>query len=202
MIVAALILLVVMMIALVLRFVIPELIYALRSAIVRVRVTEAILARQKGEDVQGRLPSLLLRDYRYECATARDEYVVERISKLRELFYDLTWHREPHAAPGQHRDPQVCIVELGGIAANLGKEIRPNTLYNDAVMDAHILLRHVANHAARGQDVELGATSSDLEKWFVEHPTSIRQINEILSSAALAMVYRLRTQRTEAKKRA
>jgi hypothetical protein len=108
---------VVIILALILRFVLPELIYGLRQEIVKVRTTKAFLDRKAGRPVaRDRFVSLLTKDVRYESSDRNERYALERTGRVRELYHisrqpqKRRWFRKPK--------PHLCIIELSNLLAN------------------------------------------------------------------------------------
>ncbi len=184
--------------ALVLRFVLPELIYGLRQEIVRVSMTKAFLDRRAGRSVpKERFAALLTKDFRYESSDRSERYALERITKIRELYHisqhphKRKWFRKPK--------PQLCITELANLLVNLATHIRPLDESNQSSLGATNLLLHICNTIRQTKQAESLAKAKEVEEYLTQNPMSIEQISEILIAAVFAIAYRQRAREVSLK---
>ncbi|HZH30523.1 MAG TPA: hypothetical protein VEY11_07145 [Pyrinomonadaceae bacterium] len=174
------------------RFVQPELIYSLRQGLVMVKGNKAFIDKVAGRpNVDVVFRKLLMNEARYETRTHDATYILnERINKIKELYRLLDLRRPvpPEFIPEQK--PQVCIVELGGLLANLGRHIEANIEHNDPVVNASALLRYVGNEIKASQGDLPFENDEEIDNWFIQNPISIEQVIEIMIAAVVGLAHR------------
>jgi len=183
------------LIALVLRFMQPELIYAVRRGVAAVTTRRAFLEYDaKCETAPNKaLAASLMGGLRYEMRFCSPDYAIERVGKLRELYRVLDPRRSVNDGLGQRQRPQVCIIELANLLGSLGRRIDVHVELNPPVIGSAALLLHIANQIRKSEGY--GALSlEELELWLTDTPISIEQSIEIVSAAVIALAYRLRQQ--------
>jgi len=173
---------------LLMRFVQPEIIYVVRRGLVMVGINKAFLDKLAGrEDVDARYKQLLVQETRYETRT-RDEALIlqDRVIKISELYRLLDLRRKLIRS----QKPQVCIVELGTLLANLGNEIEANPEHNAPAVKAGALLKYIANGVRKSQNEPLFVSEDQIDEWLIEYPISIEQVIELLLAAVVGLAHR------------
>lgn len=184
-------LLLVLMVA---RFIQPEMLYAVRHALVQVKSTKAFLDYYERRFVGGkRFPDLLGEDLRFETRDSDEEDVLSRVDKIRELYRVQVLK---HLVPGVKKfgKPQICIVELAGMLVNLGREVKPERQFRYPIVDGERLLKVISDEIRIKNGQRPLKSVAEVEKWFTSHPISIEQVIEILISAIFGLSYRQRVQ--------
>jgi hypothetical protein len=182
------------LLALIVRFIQPEMIYAVRHAIVQVKSTKAFLDYYDNRSTSSSsFPDLLGDDLRFETLDSDEEDVLTRVDKIRELYrVQICKHMVPGVKkPGR---PQVCIIELAGMLVNLGRDVKPEERFRYPTIDADLLLKFICDEVRGTMGKSPLKDISHVEEWFTEHPISIEQVIEILISAIFAISYRQRVQ--------
>jgi len=176
------------------RFIQPEMLYAVRHALVQVKTKKAFLDYYAQRfTAANRFPDLLGDDLRYETRDSDEEDVLKRVDKMREL-YRVQMLKSVVPGVKKYGKPQICIVELAGMLVNLGRKVKPDRKFKYHTVDAERLLRFICdeirinNHEPPLEDV------FDVEEWLRANPVSIEQVIEILISAIFGLSYRQRVQ--------
>ena len=183
---------IVVLMALVLRFIQPELIYGFRQALITVRTNKVFLDQEAGRPHADRtFLDLILTDLRYETRYYDERYVLQRITKVRELSRMLDSKRNGLAKGSVPRDG-ICIIELSNMLKNLGENLIPGLQYAGATVDASTLLAFIGNRMREKEGLGQFKKEREVEEWFSTHPVSIDQTVEILIAAAFALAYRQR----------
>lgn len=178
---------------LVVRFVQPELIYSVRHALIQVRSTKVFRDAFAKRFTESKVfPELLGDDLRYETRDYDEEYVLQRVNKIRKLYRVLS--RRPLPGNSNDRKPQVCIVELAGLLNNIARHTKPDRKFHYATTDASLILRLIANELRKKKDLSELKDAKDVEDWFTANPISIEQVIEILIAAVFSLAYRQRVQ--------
>lgn len=182
------------LLALIARFIQPEMIYVVRYALNQIKTTKAFLDYYDNRFTSSStFPDRLGDDLRFETRDSDEEDVLTRVDKIREIYRVEIWK---HTVPGvkKHGKPQICIVELAGMLVNLGRDVKPEERFRHATIDADLLLKFICDEVrVKSGEPPLGDTSQ-VEEWLTNHPISIEQVIEILISAIFAMSYRQRVQ--------
>ncbi len=187
------------LVALIFRFVQPELIYSVRHALVKVRTNKVFLDYDANRFTNSNVfPDLLMKDFRYESRDYDEQYVLKRVMKVRELYRILDMKRQPIPGLTKERKPQVCIIELASLLGSLGSNVTPDRKFNYATIDAASILTFIGNEIRRKSDENSSDTplenASAVEAWFTKNPISVEQVIEILISAVFGLAYRQRVQ--------
>ncbi len=181
-----------------LRAVQPEVIYAWREQVVAVCVNRAFLDREAGRNVPtGLMPRLLIKDFRHATRLHDENYVLNRLLKLRELYRLQGSQLHKMHSGGSSRDtgglivqPQICIRELAGLLDNLSRQITPSMTYSRPTLEAVAILKFIGD-AVRQMDGEPPLTTEkEVEAWFRDQPISIEQVAEILIAGAFGLAFR------------
>lgn len=184
------------LLALIIRFIQPELIYTIRQTIVKVKTNKAFLDYDANRfNTANTFPDLLMKDFRYETRDYDEKYVLQRVMKIRELYRILDLRRP--AVPGltRERKPQVCIIELASLLGNLARHITPDLKFSYSTVGAQDLLAFIGNQIITKHPGQSPLKNEkEVEEWFAEHPVSIEQVIEILNTAVFGLAYRQRTQ--------
>jgi hypothetical protein len=184
----------VMLIALMFRFMQPELIYAMRNAAVAVSSRKAFLEFvNKNPDANKILAREFMRGLRYDMRFCDADYALERVGRLRELYRILDPRRNTSPAPRGRQKPQICIVELGEIIKSLGKQVEISDEMNRPTIGAAALLKHLASQINKIDSLQ-PVTDEGLEYWLLETPVSVEQAVELVSAGVIALAYRIRAQ--------
>ncbi len=170
----------VMLLALIVRFVQPELIYSLRSATNGVRAGRLFLEESKSAVHSENFARLLVRDRRYESRTSNVS--TGRLTKIRELYKMAHHDQNPRAIP------EACIVELSDMLRTLGRRIEVSSGPDPDPTPANVILELLAREvsARRG----LGAVPNDaleLGEWYMKHPISLEQAIELILASVVAL---------------
>jgi hypothetical protein len=174
------------------RFVQPELIYSLRQALGRIGVAKANLDRRAHRvPKQKDFRILLMNDLRYETRDKDEESIIKRVDKIRQLYHAQM--RKPEY-PGLEGKPQVCIVELAGLLANMGRDVTLEAKFRYSTIDANSLLAFIGSKIREHNGEPPFQNTAQAEGWFTEHPISIEQVVEILIAAVYGLAYRQRVQ--------
>jgi hypothetical protein len=183
---------------LLIRFVQPELIYGLRQVLVQVEANKTFLGYEAGRDgLTGSFQRLLIADARYEALDLDEEYVFNRIQKIRELYRALDPRRP--LADKSLRDsqrPQVCIIELASLLSNLGRQVSLQSEFQRPIISERGILAFIANEIRLSQ-MEPPLSDADVQGWFVENPISVEQVIELLIAAAFGLALRQRSSSSE-----
>ncbi len=186
----------ILLVALVVRFVQPELIYGLRRAIIGVRMNKAFLDQDAGRvGIDRSFADLIITDLRYETRDYDYRYVLQRITKLRELSRMLS-PRSRITDSKKAPEAAICVIELAGMLKNLGEQISDQSEDHSAggAVGASTMLALIGN-TKRGRDgLKPFTKEHEIEEWFCEHPVSVDQVVELLIAAAFALSYRQRSQ--------
>ncbi|HLM57379.1 MAG TPA: hypothetical protein VK422_14795 [Pyrinomonadaceae bacterium] len=178
------------LILLIVRFVQPKLIYAIRQAVVNIMTNRAFLdADEESEEAGEAFRELLAHDRRIEAYDYDEKYVTVRVHKIRQLYRILI--RKPPHPSAKARKPQECIVELADLVGNLGWHVTPDKKFNyHSTVEASAILAFIRDQIEKGVH-RLGTREADeVDDWFVSHPISIEQAIEILNAAVFALAYR------------
>jgi hypothetical protein len=184
----------IMLVALMFRFMQPELIYAVRKMAVIVTSHKAFLlfrAEIPGASVY--LDDAQMRRLRYEMRFCDADYALERVGQLSELYRILDPGRNMAPELRKRHKPQVCIVELGEIIKSLGKQVE---IFHEAkrpTIGAAALLKHLASEINKADNLP-SVTDDGLEYWLMETPISVEQAVELVSAGVIALAYRVRAQ--------
>lgn len=184
------------------RFVLPELIYIIRQILAKIEINRLILEEDSAEegadpdpDRPNKFQRALIADIRYESPFAGDEYVMNRLKKISVLYRILV--REQRANNGVNdinASPHVCIIELANLLDNLGRKLVPRTEFDNPVSHSREILRFLMEEVRRKSNPGEGDQEPDedvpIEAWYTENPMSIEQCIELLSAAAWALAYR------------
>ena len=207
------------LLALVLRFVQPELIYSLRQILVKIGMNKVQLDDEAGRTgLSSRYHELLIKDLRFETLGHDSAYALKRINKIRELYSTLDLQRHSNLNVKKELRPQVCIIELANLLKNLGEHLTPEKHIHYPTVKADQILKMIAKEvmsivepvtvstAGNPMTITSGAASvetidrtdplpnnSALERWFRENPMSIEQTIEILIAAVFGLAYRQKT---------
>jgi hypothetical protein len=187
---------------LVLRFVQPEAIYAVREQLVEIGINRVWLEQDAGlgRDHNTRYNELRLKALRYETLGHTAEYALDRASKIRELYSGMGSRRAKDMPDlGSEMRPQVCIIELGNLLRNMGEHLEPMLEYDYRTIKADAILGFIvremcADEKAAGIEEQMPQHPSEVVKWFQSRPMSIEQTIEILLAAVHGLAYRLRVQ--------
>jgi hypothetical protein len=179
------------LVLLVIRFVQPELIYSVRRALVAVGMNKAFIDKRAGRDnVNRRFKALLVSQARFETRIYNIAMLQDRVVKISELYRLL----DPRRHLIRSERPQVCIAELGSLAAELGRTLETNPEHNAPIVKASALLKHIADGILQSQD-DKPLDEERVDRWFINNPISIEQVIEILIAAVIALAHRQQTTR-------
>jgi hypothetical protein len=207
------------LLALVLRFVQPELIYSLRQVLVKIGMNKVQLDDEAGRTgLSSRYHELLIKDLRFETLGHDSAYALKRINKIRELYSTLDMQRHSDLNVKKELRPHVCIIELANLLKNLGEHMTPEKHIHYPTVKADQILKLIAREVTSimepeavgasgnpktptGSTAEAATTdrtdpltnNSALERWFRENPMSIEQTIEILIAAVFGLAYRQKT---------
>ena len=205
------------LLALVLRFVQPELIYSFREVLVRTGMNKVHLDDDEGRaGLSPRYHELLIKDLRFETLGHDSAYALKRVNKIRELYSTLDLERFDDLNVKQELRPHVCIVELASLLKNLGEHMTPEKHIRYPTVKADQILKLIANEIKGIEDAKAAAeaaakpgtgvatasspngtgplkTNSAVERWFRENPMSIEQTSEILIAAVFGLAFRQKT---------
>ena len=210
------------LLALVLRFVQPELIYSFRRGLVRIGLNKVHKDRKAGRTgLSPRYHELLIKDLRFETLGHDSVYALSRINQIRRLYSTLDLQRNHSLRVKKELRSHVCIIELANLLKNLGEHMTPEKHIHYPTVKADQILKMIAKEvtsvrkpakaeagvmaklnpgAVRTDDSnETSAaftTNSDVEKWFMENPMSIEQTIEILIAAVFGLAYRQKATET------
>jgi hypothetical protein len=186
------------LIALVLRFVQPELIYSLRQALIRIRTNKLFIDQDAGRKIDPHeLRELILTDRRFETRAYDTKYLLQRVTKIRELSRMLDPRRSPEgtAVPLAER---ICIMELADMLKNLAEELVPRKEYFGPTLGASALLQFIAEKRREVEGWPKLTEERDIENWYISHPISMEQTVELLTAAVFALAYRQRVEKEDA----
>jgi hypothetical protein len=176
------------------RFIQPEMLYAVRHALVQVKTKKAFLDYYANRFTSAkRFPELLGDDLRYETRDSDEQDVLRRVDKMRELYRVQMWKS---IGPGVKKSgkPQICIVELGGMIVNLGRKMKPDRKFKYHTVDSERLLKFICDEIRSTNGEPPLQNVSEVEAWLTTNPISIEQVIEILISAIFGLSYRQRVQ--------
>lgn len=186
----------IILLALVFRFVQPELIYSFRQVVMDVRANKAFLDYEVGRgDANELFKEQLMNDLRQETHEHNEDYALERALKIRELYRVMDLRRASTPEQAKALKPQVCIIELANLLGNLGREVIPRIEYNHSLVKGQGLLAYIGNEIRRTKDEEPLASEKEIEEYFTENPISVEQAIELLTAAVSGLAYRQRAQR-------
>jgi len=186
------------LILMVIRFILPEVIYTIRAAVNRIRYAKAFLDIAAGKSInEDEYKNLLVNDSRTEASLIAMGDSLERINEIRELVFVFS-HTRNHQYLARKWKPQYCIVEATSLLGNLARRIEPINESADHIVDAHTILDFIYQQQHMPQsEKKKRMNAADLEKWLQENPISIEQVSEIVFSAIFGIAYRYRKQREE-----
>ena len=178
---------VLILLLLIARFVQPELIYSLRRSLGRIGTAKAILDRRAHRAPKGKnFRIFLMNDLRYETRDKDEESIIKRVDKIRQLY------QAQMREPGLEGKPQVCILELAGLLANMGRNVTPEAKFRYATIDANSLLTFIGSEIRQNFGDPPLKSAAEAEEWFTAQPISIEQLVEILIAAVYGLAYRQR----------
>jgi hypothetical protein len=181
---------------LVMRFIQPELIYGIRRGLVMVSTNKAFIDKMAGRsDVEDVFRQQLMREARYETRTYDEIFILQdRIVKISELYRLLDLRRRLV----KDQRPQVCIVELGGLLTNLGRQIDANPEHNSPVIKAGALLEFIGNGVRASQNELPFESEDEIDQWLIDNPISIEQVIELMIASVVGLAHRQQATRAEA----
>lgn len=180
---------------LVIRFILPELIYVVRQVLKEVRSNKAFLNYEAGSETANDVfVEQLMNDFRFETGPFDEDYALQRVIKLRELYRVLDLRRATTSQHARGLKPQVCIVEIASILGHLGIALTPKVEYNRSIVSATGLLAHIGNEVRRSQGDPNLLKDKNIENFFIEHPMSIEQAIELMIAAVFGLAYRQQAQ--------
>lgn len=190
--------------ALVIRFFIPEFIYVVRSAILRIRMAKFFFDLRAQRQIPDTLYSeLYLADLRVEASLGDLDYALDRIKKIREFYLAFVNTRAKQPDLAQRWKPQICIVEAANLLSNIAARLESRPQDKTITVDSHQLLAFICGQSQPPdpQQPPTGPTqvfkAKEVEEWFSAHPMSIEQISELLFAAIFAVAYRYRAQQNQ-----
>jgi hypothetical protein len=180
------------LIALVLRFILPEVIYVFRQEIVQVKITKAFLDTREGRNVPKEyFTKLLGMDIRRETTLNYHEYVSRRVDKIRELYHIYSAPAIEFSELEKKGSPQTCIIESANLLENLAEHLELLNQGSIKIIDASAILTWICS-----QNLETSPSQQerDVSVLLSQKPMSIEQITEIIIAAILGLEYRLHAQ--------
>ena len=175
------------------RFVQPEVIYALREALAGVRKNRLHLENDENErpdreESKIALAELMVLDLRPEGVPRSIKDVLARVTKIRELYSILDLRRERIRNLPRAQRSHICVVELANIVEALARDLNPSAEISHSKLQADEILSAVASSRQGELD---GADEEEISVFYRENPISIEQINEMLIAIIYAITYRL-----------
>jgi hypothetical protein len=190
----------VLLLFLILRFIVPELIYIVRGALIQVRSSKTFLDYDANRFVRREaFPDLLVEDLRYETSLYDEQYVFKRLDKIKEQYRVLTM--SPPSFFKRERKPQVLIGELADLVGNLGRHVTPEKKFRYSIVDAPSLLTFIGNEIRKKNGQPSLKNMEEVEAWLAANPISIEQVIEILIASVHSLAYRKQVQDEEQKQR-
>ncbi len=184
--------------ALIIRFVQPDLIYGLRQGLVMVRANKAFLDKMSGRsDVNPDFLKLLMHEAKWENRDNDENEILERVIKIKELYRILDLRRPVPEEFRKEQKPQLCIIELASLLGNLGMRVQPNVEHNHTVVNDRAILRFIGNQIRLAQNEKEFTPEESVDEWFIEYPISIEQVIEIMIAAVVGLAHRQQAAREE-----
>lgn len=186
-----------LLLAMVLRFVQPELLYGLRRVLREVRLNKAVIDFDAGRPSANReLVDALARDGRPESREVTASSARRRANKLRELYRIRDPRRAIKIVEDKNRkqeNARICITELADIVRGLAPKITPNIEFRRAIVPSGSLLRYIGRSVQESEG-EVDLTEANLGAWYIANPVSIEQCIEMLIAVVEALAFRLQAE--------
>lgn len=178
--------LLVVVIAMFIRFSEPHLIYSLRDSCNRVRMNRLVLDAEEDKDIDPHQFAELMRDdLRIEAPNTTDLYASERVHKIRRLYFMVQHDPEPE------RVLRACVAEIAELLNGVSRRLSASGAADRDFATAPVILGFLAHRVRNPQQpmVEI-PTGADLERWYAERPMSMEQAMELAIAAILGLAYR------------
>ncbi|QQS47649.1 MAG: hypothetical protein IPM66_03050 [Acidobacteriota bacterium] len=192
----------VILMALLIRLILPEVIYIIRAAVTRIRYAKYFLDLRSGRPSNTeKFVNLFVANRRTEASLIAMGHSLERINEIRELVFVYS-NAKNHQYIARKWKPQHCIVEAANLLSNLASRIEPIGQSKEQIVDAESILAFIYKQQHPEYGNVDGPSAGEIERWLQEHPISIEQLSEIVFSAIFGIAYRYRKQRDEERGRA
>lgn len=182
-------------IAMVLRFVQPSLLYGVRRFLREVRTNKATLDWEAGRSVANReFVAALTRDSHPETGDVSVGAARRRANKLRELYRILDLRKPLPDGVARQDSPTVCVIELADLIRNLAQHIKPSLENYRPVVPSGSLLKYVGQKVRLAEGVGGDLTDQDVGIWYIENPITIEQVIEMLIAVVEGVCFRLQAE--------
>jgi hypothetical protein len=160
----ALLIIILLLIALVLRLFLPQLIYDLRRAFALVDAKKSIFESrvQTKTNSSKVFRNALVNDIRYDAPYSDERYIKNRVLKIKELYSALDPKRTtPINTDGKKMQVQVCIIELANMLETIGQNLSPNDDFIYSIIDSNSILTFIANEVSKKENASIEKSKNE-----------------------------------------